>query len=309
MSTALISHVACLAHDTGLGHPECPDRLRAVMQALEGEEFQFLARHDAPRATGEQLLRVHTKGLVDGILDSLPEEGLRYIDSDTVLSPGSGEAALRAAGAVCLAVDLVMAGKAINAFCAVRPPGHHAEADRAMGFCLFNNIAVGAAHARAAHGIERVAIIDFDVHHGNGTQAIFWGEPGVFYASTHEFPCYPGTGRAEETGVAGNILNLPMAPYSKADVFRALVSDSLIPALDAFRPELVMISAGFDAHLFDPLATVRLENADFAWVTRQLAAVAERHCGRRLVSSLEGGYDLGALGQCAAIHVRELMLA
>jgi acetoin utilization deacetylase AcuC-like enzyme len=236
----------------------------------------------------------------------VPAAGHAAIDADTIVSPGSGEAALRAAGAVIAAVDAVMTGEALNAFCAVRPPGHHAERDRAMGFCLFNNVAVGAYHARAAHGIDRVAAIDFDVHHGNGTQDIFWSDPNLLYASTHQSPLYPGTGARGERGV-GNIFNVPLRAGSGTQEFRAAVEAVILPALESFAPDLVLISAGFDAHSDDPLAGLEFVAADYAWVTRQLVDLARRHCNGRIVSSLEGGYDLKALGESAAAHVGALM--
>jgi acetoin utilization deacetylase AcuC-like enzyme len=228
------------------------------------------------------------------------------LDPDTIISPGSGEAALRAAGALVAAVDAVVAGEARNAFCAVRPPGHHAEAARAMGFCLFNNVAVGAEQARKVHGMARVAVVDFDVHHGNGTQHMFEEDADLFYASTHQSPLYPGTGDAEETGV-GNIVNVPLTPMSGSREFRSAMSGIVLPALARFRPDLVMISAGFDAHADDPLASLRFLEADYEWATRQLMAVADEFCGGRVVSTLEGGYDLEALAASAAAHVRALM--
>jgi len=308
MTTLLIGHPAFLDHDTGPGHPECADRLRAVDRALEAENFQHLARTQAKPAAPEQLRRVHPADFVDFVLAGIPKQGLAYVDGDTVASPGSREAALRAAGAVCQAVDEVCSGGARNAFCAVRPPGHHAEATQAMGFCLFNNVAVGALHARAAHGLKRVAVVDFDVHHGNGTQHSFERDPALFFASTHQWPLYPGTGRREEKGV-GNVVNAPLAPFSDGSAFRAAFEREILPALDRFAPELVMVSAGFDAHADDPLAQLQLREADYGWVTRELLKLADRHAKGRLVSSLEGGYNLRALGASVATHVRELMAA
>ena len=309
MNTVLFSHVACLDHDTGFGHPESPARLKAVLSALEDEKFHFLQRREAPRASPEQLARAHPGGYVERILAAVPAEGHADLDSDTVLSPGSGEAALRAAGAVVAAVDAVCTGEARNAFCAVRPPGHHAEADRPMGFCLFNNIAVGAWHARAVHGIQRIAVIDFDVHHGNGTQDIFESDPGLFYASLHQWPLYPGTGAADERGDHGNVVNAPLPAMAGSPEFRHAVSTLVLPALEQFAPGLVMISAGFDAHVRDPLAGLHLVEADYAWITRKLAQVARQHCQGRIVSVLEGGYDLHALAASCAVHVEELMQA
>jgi acetoin utilization deacetylase AcuC-like enzyme len=242
------------------------------------------------------------------MLASVPKAGLVAVDADTILSPGSGEAALRAAGAVVTAVDDVAKERVANAFCAIRPPGHHAEASTAMGFCLFNNVAIGAYHARDVHGFERVAVMDFDVHHGNGTQAIFEHDPKLFYASTHQMPLYPGTGSIQETGV-GNICNAPLPPYAGSDEFRAAMSDRVLPAMDAFRPDLVIISAGFDAHKADPLANLQLVEADYAWATDELVGIAKRHCGGRVVSALEGGYDLHALAASAAAHVKQLVAA
>jgi acetoin utilization deacetylase AcuC-like enzyme len=236
----------------------------------------------------------------------VPQTGHVAIDADTVMSPASGRAALRAAGAVAAAVDAVVAGEADNAFCAVRPPGHHAEPGRAMGFCLFNNIAVGALRAREVHGLARVAAIDFDVHHGNGTQARFADDPTLFYASTHQSPLYPGTGAASETGV-GNIVNAPLPPLAGSQQFRTAMSRKILPALDAFRPEMVLISAGFDAHRHDPLAQLLLEEADYTWATEQLLDIARRHAAGRVVATLEGGYDLPSLAASAAAHVRALM--
>jgi acetoin utilization deacetylase AcuC-like enzyme len=307
MATALFTHRACLDHDTGEGHPECADRLRAVLRALEDEVFQFLDRREAPAASREQLLRVHAPAEVDAVFAALPGSGLALLDADTVVSPGSGEAALRAAGAVCAAVDAVMAGEVRNAFCAVRPPGHHAEPDRPMGFCLFNNVAVAAAHARAVHGLRRIAVIDFDVHHGNGTEAVALADPALFYASTHQWPLYPGTGSSRQQGPAGNIVNACLRPGAGGPEFRHAVQTQILPALERFDPELVLVSAGFDAHFADPLAQLQLTEDDYGWITRRLGAIAGARCGGRLVSALEGGYDLRALGASAAAHVKALM--
>jgi len=306
MTTTLFTHPACLDHDPGDYHPECPDRLRAVLQALDGPEFAALRREEAPRATRAQLALVHPPEHVERVLAAIPARGHYGLDGDTIVSPGSGEAALRAAGAVVAAVDAVATGRTANAFCAVRPPGHHAEADIAMGFCLFNNVAVGAVHAQRAHGLARVAVIDFDVHHGNGTQAMFEREPTLFYASTHQSPLYPGTGARAERG-CGNVVNMPLRPGSGSREFRAAFEAEALPALERFAPDLVMISAGFDAHAADPLAALSLGEADYAWVTAALAEVARRHAGGRVVSTLEGGYDLAALAASSAAHVRALM--
>jgi len=306
MTTGLITHPACLGHDPGEGHPECPDRLRAIRHALEEERFFLLDRTRAPAATHEQLCRVHTQAHVEAILAIRPnDDELRYLDGDTAMSTGSAEAALRAAGGAVAAVEAVLSGDWRNAFVAVRPPGHHAEPASAGGFCLFNNAAVGAAHARAL-GLGRVAIVDFDVHHGNGTQDIFATDPAVFYGSSHQAGAYPGTGFATERGV-GNIVNVPLPAGSDGERFRAAWSNIILPALDAFAPELLIISAGFDAHRADPLAQLRLGTEDFGWITRELISVANRRCGGRIVSVLEGGYDLSALAASAAVHVAALM--
>ena len=306
MTTLLYTHPACLEHDPGPYHPESSARLRAVLQALDAPEFARLERREAPEASVEDLVRVHPHAFVERLLAAVPSSGHRGLDADTILSAASGRAALRAAGAVVAAVDAVVAGEADNAFCAVRPPGHHAEPGRAMGFCLFNNIAVGALRAREVHGLARVAVIDFDVHHGNGTQARFAEDISLFYASTHQFPLYPGTGAASETGV-GNIVNVPLPPMSGSQPFRLAMTRTILPALDAFRPEIVLISAGFDAHRNDPLAQLQLEDADYTWVTERLLEIAREHAGGRVVAALEGGYDLGALAASAAAHLRVLL--
>ncbi len=307
MDTLLVSHPSCLEHEVPPGHPECPDRLRAVLGALEAEEFALLARVDAPRAEIGQLERVHARAHIDTILLNAPETGFRRLDGDTAVSPGSAEAALRAAGAVVYAVDEVMAARARNAFCAIRPPGHHAEPDQAMGFCLFNNVAVGAMHARHVYGLSRVAVVDFDVHHGNGTQALFETDPAFFYISTHQWPLYPGTGRASERGL-DNIVNVTLPPGSDGIAFRTCVEGIVLPALERFQPEFIFISAGFDGHKDDPLANLRLTEADFGWVTEELVKLADRHAQGRIVSTLEGGYDLTALAASTRAHVRALML-
>jgi acetoin utilization deacetylase AcuC-like enzyme len=308
MTTLLYSHAACLDHDPGSYHPESPERLRAVLAALSAAEFAGLDRREAPRAALDDIARVHPRGYIDAVLAAIPSSGHAGLDADTIVSPGSGEAALRAAGAVCAAVDAVMAGEAGNAFCAVRPPGHHAEPGRPMGFCLFNSVAIGALRARDFHDCARVAVIDFDVHHGNGTQAMFETDATLFYASTHQSPLYPGTGARSETGV-GNIVNVPLAPNSGTVPFQRAFNEFILPALEDFRPDFLLVSAGFDAHRRDPLAQLDLTEADYGWVTQILARCAARHCQGRLVSVLEGGYDLGALGASAAAHVRALMAA
>ncbi|WP_233840998.1 histone deacetylase family protein [Dyella sp. 2HG41-7] len=302
----LFTHSICLQHNPGPGHAESPARLRAVLDALDQDRFAALDRVEAPRATREQLLRVHTPAYVDRILAITPESDTVRLDEDTLMSPGSAEAGLRAAGALVAAVDAVMSGQTARAFCAVRPPGHHATPDTAMGFCLFNNVAVGAAHALAAHGIKRVAIADFDVHHGNGTQDIFQREPCVLFISSHQSPLYPGTGMPDEQGV-GNIVNAPLSPGDGSDEFRSLWNDALLPRLHAFKPQLVMVSAGFDAHRQDPLADIRLQTEDYAWITERLVDLARAHADGRLVSTLEGGYDLHALAASVSAHVSALM--
>jgi acetoin utilization deacetylase AcuC-like enzyme len=306
MTTLLYTHSSCLDHDPGSHHPEAPARLRTVLAALSGPQYARLERREAPEAALDDVLRVHSRHHVEHVLGAVPKAGHAAIDADTVLSSASGAAALHAAGAVAAAVDAVVAKEADNAFCAVRPPGHHAEPDRAMGFCLFNNAAIGALRAREVHGCERVAVVDFDVHHGNGTQAAFEADDNLFYASTHQYPLYPGTGAASETGV-GNIVNVPLRPMSGSGPFRVAMTGRVLPALDAFRPDLLLISAGFDAHRSDPLAQLMLEEADYTWITERLVEIAFRHADGRLVSTLEGGYDLTALGASVAAHVRVLM--
>jgi acetoin utilization deacetylase AcuC-like enzyme len=306
MTTLFFTHDACLEHDPGSYHPESPDRLRAVLKALSAPEFAALERRTAPRAEIEEVMRAHTRRYVESVLAAVPARGHAALDADTVLSPASGEAALRAVGAVCAAVDALLAGEGDNAFCAVRPPGHHAEPDRAMGFCLFNNVAIAAQRVRQVHGLERVAIIDFDVHHGNGTQAICENNPHLFYASTHQAPLYPGTGAQSETGV-GNVVNMPLRPMSGSAAFRRAFTEIIMPALEDFRPDFLLVSAGFDAHRRDPLAQLMLDENDYSWATERLLTCAARQCGGRLVSALEGGYDLDALALSAAAHVRALM--
>lgn len=308
LTTYLYTHPSFLEHDTGYGHPECADRLRALLSALDAPEFSGLIKKEAPRARLDQLQLIHSPSYIDRLLQAIPKRGHVALEADTVISPGSGEAALHAVGAVCDAVDAVLTGAADNAFCAVRPPGHHAEPAAAMGFCLFNNIAIAAQYARTAHPVRRVAIVDFDVHHGNGTQAAFAKEPEVLYASTHQSPLYPGTGSAQETG-AGNLFNMPLAPGSGSREFQEALENTILPALHAFKPELMLISAGFDAHRDDPLASLNLVEDDYAWVSRKLIEIAERYAKNRLVSALEGGYNLAALARSACAHVRELLNA
>ncbi|HET6604914.1 MAG TPA: histone deacetylase family protein [Xanthomonadaceae bacterium] len=297
------THPACLRHDPGHGHPESPQRLAAVIDALRRSDLR-LDWHEAPAVTREQLRRVHTRELIAAVLDE-PVAGHRRLDPDTVMSADSAEAAQRAAGAVCAAVDAVLADPHELGFCAVRPPGHHATTGEAMGFCLFNSVAVGAAHALAGHGLARVAVLDFDVHHGNGTQEIFWDDPRVLYLSSHQAPLYPGTGHAHEHG-AGNVLNAPLPPGSGREVFQAAWRERLLPELDRYAPQLILVSAGFDGHRLDPLAGLNLEAADYAWLSGQIVTVAQSHARGRIVSALEGGYSLTALRECSLAHVTAL---
>ncbi|MEZ5791430.1 MAG: histone deacetylase family protein [Nitratireductor sp.] len=305
MTTLLYHHSACLEHLNPPGHPERPDRLRAVEHALEDEKFQYLHREEAPLGDEALFELAHPAAHVKRVKALIPENGMVRIDGDTAASPGSWEAALRALGAATAAVDAVFAGEANNAFCAIRPPGHHAEKATAMGFCLFNTIAVAARHAQQRHGAERVAIVDFDVHHGNGTQDIFWDDASVLFASTHQMPLYPGTGALNETGV-GNIVNAPLRDGDDGNHFREAFLTRILPAVDAFKPDLILISAGFDAHIRDPLAGLRLVANDFDWATGKIMDLAQKHCDNRVVSLLEGGYDLVGLAESAAAHVNRL---
>ncbi len=307
MTTRLYTHPACLDHDID-GHPEQPERLRALARVFADPAFDAVERFDAPIVTDEHIARAHTGPHIDTIRATAPERGFAHLDADTAMSPGSLEAALRAAGAVVEATRCVAEGEAKNAFCAVRPPGHHAERERAMGFCLFNSVAIAALYARAVHGLDRVAIVDFDVHHGNGTQDIFYDDPSVLYASTHQMPLYPGTGSASESG-AGNIFNAPLRAGDGGVEFREAMTTLVLPALEAFAPQLLIISAGFDAHERDPLAQLRLTEDDFSWVTETLMSVADTHCDGKVVSALEGGYDLTGLARSASAHLKMLMTA
>ncbi len=307
MSTLLLSHPACLDHQTGSGHPERPDRLRAIEQALEDERFQTLAREQAPRAPLEIVALAHPMEYVEAIRDASPEAGLVQIDADTSMSPGSFEAALRAAGGAMRAVDEVMNQKAANAFVAIRPPGHHAERVRPMGFCLFNNAAIAARYARNRYEVERAAIVDFDVHHGNGSQDIFWSDKTVMYCSTHEMPLYPGTGAVGESGEHNNIVNAPLSAGDGGDAFREAFETAILPRLRDFKPDILVISAGFDAHTRDPLANLNLVEADYTWVTKKLMEIANSSAQGRIVSLLEGGYDLQGLARSVAAHVTALM--
>ncbi|MEM8570271.1 MAG: histone deacetylase family protein [Pseudomonadota bacterium] len=307
MNTALLSHIDCLGHVTPHGHPERVERLQSVQAALETEEFAYLIRVDAPLAGDDHLLRVHPEEHLRALDDLLPEEGFAAIDSDTFMCPGTLSAARRGAGAMVEAVDMVMSGEVRNAFCAVRPPGHHAETQTAMGFCFFGNVVVGAKHALDGHGLKRVAIMDFDVHHGNGTQDLVWHDDRILFASTQQMPLYPGTGARTERGAHRQIVNAPLPPGAGGAEFRKVMEDRVLPSIEAHDPEMIFISAGFDAHARDPMANLNLREADFVWATEQLCAVAERHANGRVVSTLEGGYDLQALAASVAAHVRVLM--
>ncbi|WP_144223251.1 histone deacetylase family protein [Mesorhizobium amorphae] len=306
MTTRLYTHPIFLEHITPAGHPERPDRLRAIERILDDEAFAALDRHEAPMGDEATILYCHPKDFVERVRKAIPSDGIAVIDSDTVASPKTWQAALTAIGAANAAVDDVFTGKADNVFVAARPPGHHAEKTTAMGFCLFNTAAIAARYAQEKHGVERVAIVDWDVHHGNGTQDIFWDDPSVLYCSTHQMPLYPGTGARNETG-AGNIVNAPLAPATGSDIFREAFNTRVLPAIDSFGPDLVIISAGFDAHHRDPLAEINLVEDDFDWATGQLMDRARRHSSNRLVSLLEGGYDLHGLAFSVAAHVGRLM--
>jgi len=308
MTTLIYTHEACFEHRPGPHHPESPERLEAVLQALKTPEFEGAVWRDAPLASFEQVLHVHTPAYVAQVQAALPTEGYRALDAgDTVLSPGSLEAVMRCVGAACAGVDDVVSQEAANVFCATRPCGHHAEANRAMGFCVFNQAAIAALHARQQHGIQRVAVVDFDVHHGNGTQNSFYDDPDLFYGSCHQAQFYPGTGARNETGVAGNIVNVPFPRGTGSATFRAAMADQLLPALHKFAPELLIISAGFDAHHLDPLGGLQFTDDDYHWITRELMKVADETAGGRVVSVLEGGYSLEGLASGTAAHVRALM--
>jgi acetoin utilization deacetylase AcuC-like enzyme len=306
MTTLLFSHPASRNHINPPGHPECIERIEAIEAILAAPDFNDLVRREAPMAGDEAVRRAHPGRYLDAIRAAAPKSGWSRLDPDTTMSPGSLEAALRAAGAAVAAVDALFAGEARNAFCAMRPPGHHAESAKAMGFCIFNSATIAALHGRARHGIARAAVVDFDVHHGNGTQEIFWNDGDLFYGSTHQMPFYPGTGSRDETG-QGNIHNAPLSPGDGGKEFRAAMEAVILSALDAFKPELVIVSAGFDAHRADPLGGLRLDEADYAWVTRRIMDIAGRHAGGRVVSVLEGGYNVAALARSVAAHVMTLM--
>lgn len=304
MTVALVTHPDCLGHVTPPGHPEQVARLDAVLNALDGLDLLRLA---APLCAEDDILRVHPRSHIAALRRAAPDTGWRSLDADTHMSPGTLAAAWRAAGAVSRAVDAVMAGEAQRAFCAIRPPGHHAETETAMGFCFLGNVAIGAKHALDHHGLSRVAIVDFDVHHGNGTQDLVEDDPRILFISTHQSPLYPGTGDHSETGPHDTVLNLPLRAGTGSAAYRRVVTDHILPRIDAFAPQMILVSAGFDAHRADPLANLALTEDDFAWITRELCRLADRHCAGRVVSSLEGGYDLDALGASAAAHVAALM--
>ena len=310
MPTFLITHPAFINHDTGPFHPERPDRMRAIDKVLAHDIYKDLVRREAPLRddTEMYIARAHTKEHLEHIrhVAAGRGHGSMHIDADTVVSPGTWEASVRAVGAGLDAVDAVMSGAAANVFCQVRPPGHHAESHKAMGFCLFNNVAIAAHYARAKHGAERVAVVDFDVHHGNGTQEIFWSDKNLFYGSTHQMPLFPGTGAVNEAGV-GNIFNAPLREGDGRDNFEQAFSTRLLKGLDNFAPDIIIISAGFDAHENDPLGGLRLVEADFMWATEKLADIARRRANGRIVSMLEGGYDLTGLARSVAVHVKTLM--
>jgi acetoin utilization deacetylase AcuC-like enzyme len=305
--TLFVSHPSSLEHDNGPGHPERADRIRVIERMFEGEIYQMLHRESAPELDYEALLRVHPADYVESVRAAAPAEGLIDFAENVVMSPGTWEAISHSVGGVVAAVDEVMRGVSKNAFVAMRPPGHHAETARAMGFCFFNLAAIAAREAQAVHGAERVAIVDFDVHHGNGTQQIFWSDPSVLYASTHEMPLYPGTGALCDTGAYDTVVNAPLPENAGSKLFREAVETRILPRVEAFAPDLIVISAGFDAHRFDPIGGLRLEVADFSWITNQLMEIAARRANGRIVSTLEGGYDLEALARCASAHVQTLM--
>ena len=307
MTTALITHPDCLRHVTPDGHPERVARLQAILAALSDTQFDALEHVAAPLAGKVQISRAHPMGYFDRVQVAEPISGWAMLDADTHMCNGSFHAGLRAAGANIKAVDLVMGGVVDNAFCAVRPPGHHAETATSMGFCLFGNVVIGAKHALEHHRLSRVAIVDFDVHHGNGTQDLVWNDDRIFFASTHQMPLYPGSGAAHETGASGNIMNIPLAPNSDGAALRDAFRHSILPALNEHKPQMIFISAGFDAHYADPLANLNFDEDDFAWATSQLKTAANDLCQGRLVSTLEGGYDLDALAACVAAHVKILM--
>jgi acetoin utilization deacetylase AcuC-like enzyme len=307
MSTLLLTHPACLDHLTPPGHPERPDRLRAINQVLGEERFNPLVRGEAPEGDLASVELCHGEHYVTELRHVAPTSGLVYIDGDTSMSPGTWEAVMRGVGGAVAATDAIMTGKHNNAFVAVRPPGHHAEKSTPMGFCFFDNAAIAARHAQRKYGIARAAVIDFDVHHGNGTQDIFWSDKTVMYCSTHQMPLFPGTGARGERGEHDTVVNAPLRPEDGSAQFRAALENAILPELTKFAPELIIISAGFDAHMRDPLASINLRAEDFGWVTSKLMDVADQSAGGRVVSVLEGGYDLQGLSESVAAHVTALM--
>jgi acetoin utilization deacetylase AcuC-like enzyme len=308
MTTLIYTHDACFEHRPGLSHPESPERLKAVLDVLKQPEFDTLQWRDAPMGTIEQVELIHDPAFVDEVAEIAPKHGYMPLDAgDTVMSPGSWEAVMRCVGAACAGVDAVLNKEAQNVFCATRPCGHHAEPSRAMGFCIFNQAAIAAAYAYEVHKLERVAVVDFDVHHGNGTQAAFYDRPELFYASSHQSPFYPGTGSKSETGVSHNIVNVPLPRGCDSELFRSQIAAEMLPAIREFKPELLIISAGFDAHYSDPLAGLNLQDDDYYWITKELMKIADETCQGRIVSILEGGYSLEGLASSTAVHVRALM--
>jgi len=307
VSTLVLSHAASLGHDTGPGHPERPDRIRAIEHVLGQDSFESLIRLPAPRGDHQAILRVHPADYLAAIEKAAPGAGYTQLDGDTIMSPGTMDALMHAVGGAVLAVDQVMRGDVDNAFVAIRPPGHHAERTTPMGFCFFNTAAIAVRQAQAVHKAERVAIMDFDVHHGNGTQEIFWSDPNVLYCSTHQMPLFPGTGARNERGECDTIVNAPLSSGDDGTAFREACETVILPRIDAFHPDLIVISAGFDAHRLDPLANINLVEADFAWITARLLDLADKHCKGRVVSLLEGGYDLEGVARSAAAHVLTLM--
>jgi acetoin utilization deacetylase AcuC-like enzyme len=307
LSTQFFYHRDCLDHYPGLSHPESPQRLISITKTLSHTNFDMLSRVQSPKAEFDTITLMHDPYYVESIFNSLPISDSKQLDPDTILSPGSGDALLRGVGGICSAVDNVLSGVSNNAFCCMRPPGHHAEYGEAMGFCIFNNIAVAAKYAQKKYGIDKVAVVDFDVHHGNGTQHLFENDPNLFYASTHQFPAYPGTGAISEVG-SGNIVNVPLKPGTGSESFREAYTTTILPKLNTFEPELLLVSAGFDAHRKDPLCQLNLNSDDFSWVTKHLIEVADNHCQGMLISTLEGGYDLDALASSVAKHVQELLM-
>lgn len=307
MTTALLTHTDCLNHINPDGHPERVERLQAILHTLDAPQYADLLRIDAPMGTDAAILSSHPPAHLAALKSAVPAQGWAAIDGDTSLSPGTLNAAYRGVGAITKAVDMVLDGSVKNAFCATRPPGHHAETQTAMGFCYFGNVVIGARHALDHHGLSRVAIVDFDVHHGNGTQDLVWNDDRILFASTHQMPLYPGSGAANETGAYGNVVNVPLQPYADGTDLRAAFETEIIPALTAFQPDMLFISAGFDAHKNDPLANLNFTETDFAWATQELCSFANSHCDGRVVSTLEGGYDLQALAASVAAHVTVLM--